>query len=100
MIIRIWNGRVPAAKAQAYLELMRTVAIPEYSGVPGNLGAWCLHRRIGDIVHVRMVSRWESHDAIRGFAGEDIARARYFDFDKDFLLDFPAEVEHWEIAGD
>ncbi len=97
MIIRIWDGRVPAAQADAYLKLMREVAIPEYEGVPGNRGAWCLHRPDGKIVHIRMISRWDNLDAILGFAGADVTRARYYDFDKDYLLEFAERVEHWEV---
>ena len=39
MIARIWHGRVPAAKGDSYLEHMRSVAIPRYRAVPGNLAA-------------------------------------------------------------
>jgi hypothetical protein len=35
MIARIWHGVVPAAKAEAYLELMRAVALPEYLATQG-----------------------------------------------------------------
>lgn len=44
MIARIWQGRTPADKAAAYLDLMRKVALPDYRATPGNRGAWCLHR--------------------------------------------------------
>ena len=44
MIARRWHGRVPAAKAEAYLELMAEVGLPDYRSTEGNRGAWCLHR--------------------------------------------------------
>ena len=44
MIARIWHGRVPAAKGDAYLEHMRTFAIPRYRAVPGNLAAYAMRR--------------------------------------------------------
>ena len=40
MIARIWHGATPTGRADAYLELMRTVALPDYKAVPGNRGAW------------------------------------------------------------
>lgn len=97
MIVRIWEGRVPASKAEAYLKLMREVAIPDYSAVAGNRGAWCIHRQQGEVVHVRMVSRWDSLEVIKGFAGEDVLRAKYYDFDTDYLLEFAECVEHWDL---
>ena len=30
MIARIWHGVVPTSKADQYLELMRSIALPEY----------------------------------------------------------------------
>jgi hypothetical protein len=34
-----------------------------------------------------MITFWESEEAIRIFAGDDINVAKYYDFDKDFLLE-------------
>jgi hypothetical protein len=99
MIARRWHGRVPAAKAEEYLTLMREVALPDYRGTPGNRGAWCLHRADGEIVHVEMFTLWEDEQAIRRFAGDDIAVAKHYDFDGDFLLEMEPEVVHLEATG-
>jgi hypothetical protein len=40
----------------------------------------------GDTAHFLMVTFWESEEAIRAFAGDDISVAKYYDFDKDFLI--------------
>jgi hypothetical protein len=34
-----------------------------------------------------MVTFWESEEAIRAFAGDDIGVAKYYDFDKDFRIE-------------
>ena len=96
MIARRWHGRVPAAKAGAYLELMRDVGLPDYRSTEGNRGAWCLHRREGEVVHVEMFTLWEDEAAIRRFAGDDMSRAKYYDFDPDFLLEMEPLVTHFE----
>ena len=96
MIARRWHGRVPAEKAEDYVELMRTVGLPDYRSTEGNRGAWCLHRREGEIVHVEMLTLWEDEAAIRRFAGEDMSRAKYYDFDPDFLLEMDPLVIHFE----
>ena len=100
MIARRWHGRVPAAKAEDYLRLMAEVGLPDYASTDGNCGAWCLHRRDGDIVHVEMFTLWEDEAAIRRFAGEDMAKAKYYDFDADYLLEFEPEVVHFEVVAD
>jgi hypothetical protein len=99
MIARRWHGRIPAGKAEEYLGLMRDVALPDYRSTKGNRGAWCLHRAEGEIVHVEMFTLWEDEAAIRRFAGDDIAAAKYYDFDAGFLLEMEPEVVHWEATG-
>ncbi len=37
MIARMWHGRTPIAKADAYAALMNRLAIPDYRDIPGNL---------------------------------------------------------------
>jgi hypothetical protein len=39
MIARIWHGATSAIKSDEYLNLMRTVAIPDYRLTLGNKGA-------------------------------------------------------------
>ena len=96
MITRIWHGRTTAAKSVEYLNLMRTVAIPDYRSVPGNKGAYALRRIEGDTAHFLMLTFWESEDAVRAFAGDDISVAKYYDFDKSFLLELESSSTHYE----
>jgi hypothetical protein len=98
MIGRRWHGRVPAAKAEEYLRLMREVGLPDYRWTRGNAGAWCLHRREGDTVHVEMFTLWEDEAAVRRFAGKDVEVAKYYDFDAGFLLEMEPHVTHFEVV--
>ena len=99
MIARRWHGRIPGDKAAEYLDLMENVGLPDYRSTPGNLGAWCLHRQEGEIVHVEMFTLWEDEAAIRRFAGDDLARAKYYDFDPGFLLELEPEVTHFDVIA-
>jgi heme-degrading monooxygenase HmoA len=97
MVTRIWHGATPASKSDEYLNLMRAVAIPDYRSTQGNKGAYALRRMEGDTTHFLMVTFWESEEAIRAFAGDDISVAKYYDFDKDFLLELEACSTHYEM---
>ena len=97
MIARRWHGRVPVAKADKYLQLMKDVGLADYRSTEGNRGAWCLHRPEGAVVHVEMFTLWEDMDAIRRFAGSDLTKAKYYDFDPDYLLELEPEVTHFEV---
>jgi heme-degrading monooxygenase HmoA len=88
---------VPAEKAREYLQLMREVGLADYRSTEGNRGAWCIHRREGDVVHVEMFTFWENESAIRRFAGADMMKAKYYDFDAEFLLELEPEVTHFEV---
>jgi hypothetical protein len=96
MIARYWHGVTPLGKSDAYLELMKTVALPNYKAIDGNLGAWCFRRIEGGVAHFEMVTLWTDMDAIGRFAGEEPERARYYDFDKDYLIEFEPFVRHAE----
>jgi heme-degrading monooxygenase HmoA len=97
MIARIWHGTTEAAKADDYLEYLKTTGIPDYRGTNGNLGAYVLRRVENDRAHFLTLSFWESLDAIKSFAGEDPERARYYREDKEFLLEFEPTVQHYEL---
>jgi len=97
MIGRRWHGRVPSSKAAEYLKLMASVGLPDYRSTDGNRGAWCLHRPEGEIVHVEMFTLWDDLEAVRRFAGDNIALAKYYEFDPDFLIELEAKVTHFEV---
>jgi heme-degrading monooxygenase HmoA len=99
VIARLWHGRVPAAKAAAYREFLDRRAIPDYRSVPGNVSVRILERAEGDVVHFVTLTFWDSMDAIRAFAGDDVERAKYYPEDKDFLLEFEPTVTHYEVVG-
>jgi hypothetical protein len=100
MIVRNWHGRVPSDLADRYLALMREVALPDYKATPGNLGAWCLTRREDEIVHFEMLTFWTDLEAIKRFAGEDFERAKYYDFDAEFLIEQELHVRHYEAVSE
>jgi hypothetical protein len=98
MIARIWHGTVPTEKAAAYLHLMRTVALPDYRRITGNKTALVLQRTDGAIAHFLTITLWDSSESIRSFAGADIDRAKYYDFDADFLTELEPTVLHYDAS--
>lgn len=97
MIARLWTGRVPLEKSAQYLQRMRQIALPDYKSISGNLGAWCLHRRDGELVTVTMLTLWTDLAAIRQFAGIPEDMAKYYDFDAQFLLEMTERVQHFDV---
>jgi heme-degrading monooxygenase HmoA len=95
----MWHGRVASAKAGRYREFLEARAIPDYRSVPGNLSVHVLERREGAVTHFVTLTFWKSMAAIRGFAGEDVEKAKYYPEDRGFLLEFEPTVVHYEVVG-
>jgi heme-degrading monooxygenase HmoA len=99
MICRIWHGRTPRQKADAYASFLAARAIPDYRAVAGNLSAQVLRRDEKEVTHFLTVTFWESEAAIRGFAGDELLTARYYDEDRDYLLEFEPQVQHFQVTA-
>lgn len=99
MIARMWHGRTPLEKADAYALFLNERAIPDYRAIPGNLVVYILRRDEGRVSHFYTFTLWESLEAIRAFAGSPIENAKYYAEDRNFLLEFEPQVTHWNVTG-
>jgi len=97
MIARTWRGWTRTADAEEYVAYLEQTGLREYRATPGNLGAWVLHRDEGDRTEFVTLSFWESLDAARGFAGDDVERAVFYPEDDRFLVDREETVAHWQV---
>lgn len=97
MILREWRGRVPQVKTEAYLHFLRTQALPDYARTPGHHGTWIVVDRGDGVSEFVLLTLWDSREAIRAFAGDDIRIARYYPEDPGFLLEMPAHVRHYDV---
>src|SRR3712207_4153618 len=96
IITRIWHGRTRAAHADEYLAYVVKTGVRDYKKTDGNLGVEILRRIEGDVCHFWTVTQWDSFESIKKFAGEDYEKARYYDEDADYLLEFEPRVIHCE----
>jgi heme-degrading monooxygenase HmoA len=99
MICRIWHGQTLRSRADAYQSFLVERAIPDYRSVPGNLDVAILRRDEGGLTHFLTVTHWQSEDAIRAFAGDDLLRAKYYAEDEDYLLEFEPCVQHYVVTA-
>jgi len=99
MICRMWHGRTPRTKADAYASFLVQRAIPDYRSVEGNIDVAVLRRDDGDVTHFLTVTNWESEASIRAFAGDDLLKAKYYPEDASFLLEFEPLVQHCEVVA-
>jgi heme-degrading monooxygenase HmoA len=98
MIARIWRGAVRREDADAYAAYIGGTGLADYAATPGNRGAWMLRRDDGDLTEFVTFTLWESLEAIRGFAGDDVETAVYYPEDDRFLVERDLTVKHYEVA--
>lgn len=98
MIARIWHGMTRARDYDSYWTFLQERAIPDYRQTPGNRGVRLFRRLEGDRAHFLTLSYWISLEAVRAFAGEDIAAAKYYPEDQAYLLELEPTVLHYEVT--
>ena len=98
MIARSWSGRTRCENSDAYLDYLEKTGVTAFRSTPGNQGSMVL-RRLGE-AHAEfvVVSFWESEEAIRRFAGDDVERAVYYPEDERYLLEMPETLDHYDVV--
>jgi len=72
MITRFWRGwTASTGNADAYERLLRTEILPAIHRVPAFRGATVLRRDVDDGVEFVVLTRFESLEAVREFAGPE-----------------------------
>ena len=100
MIIREWRGRALRSREGEYLAHFNNSVLPQLKNVPGFIGAHVMSRPKGDLMEFVVLTRWESFDAIRRFAGPKFERAVVEPAAAVALTDFDPMVQHYEILTD
>jgi heme-degrading monooxygenase HmoA len=98
MIARTWAGATRAADADAYLDYLHATGLAEYRATPGNRGVLALRRVSGDRAEFLLLTLWDSEEAVRRFAGDDIERAVFYPEDERFLVAREERVSHYEVV--
>ncbi|TML80519.1 MAG: antibiotic biosynthesis monooxygenase [Actinobacteria bacterium] len=100
MIARLWHGWTAPENADAYEEFLRTKMFPSIHRVPGYLGAELLRRQDGNEIAFVTITRFESLESVRTFAGEDYEAAVVEPEARRLLSRFDRRSEHYEIVID
>lgn len=96
VITRIWHGITKSEYAEEYLEYLLETGIADYKKTKGNLSVEIWRRIEDEKCHFWTVTKWDSYENIKIFAGEDYEKARYYPEDEKYLLEFEPNVIHCE----
>jgi heme-degrading monooxygenase HmoA len=98
MIIREWRGQALAERAEAYPRHFREIVAPELRKLAGFVGAHLSQRRVGDRIEFLVLTRWQSMEAVRAFAGATPDKAVVEPGAVAALADFDEQVSHYEVV--
>jgi antibiotic biosynthesis monooxygenase (ABM) superfamily enzyme len=100
VIARIWHGWTSPDNADAYEEFLRKKMFPSIHRVPGYIDADLLRRDAGDEIGFVTITRFESLESVRAFAGEDYEQAVVEPEARALLSRFDERSEHYEVVID
>jgi len=76
VIVRTWQGTTDNGEdAHAYFNFITARLLVSLEKLPGYRGAHVLRRDTPEGSTFTVMTRWDSEDAIRAFAGDDVERA-------------------------
>jgi heme-degrading monooxygenase HmoA len=98
VIARFWSARTTPAQAPTYIEHLKAKVLPVLQKVDGYAGATLLKREEAGAVEIIVITQWNSLEAIRGFAGDDLEEAVVADEAAALLTWFDSRVKHYDIV--
>jgi antibiotic biosynthesis monooxygenase (ABM) superfamily enzyme len=98
MITRLWRGWTAAENADAYERFLLSDLFPSMRRIPGFREADVLRRPDGDEVAFVTLTRFDSLEAIRAFAGEDYEAAALEPQARALLSRYDDRVAHFDTS--
>ena len=96
-VAREWKGRVASARADEYHQYLLG-GVAKLRSTRGCLGVQVMRRGEAGAVEFTVISYWESRDAIKAYAGQDIEKPHHLPKDRELLLELPTRVIHYDVT--
>jgi heme-degrading monooxygenase HmoA len=98
VIARQWKGTTRVSDADAYVDYLGRTGFIEYERIAGHRRTIALRRIHDDRAEFVILSLWDSMDAIRRFAGDDVDRAVFYSEDDRYLVERDEHVTHFDVV--
>jgi heme-degrading monooxygenase HmoA len=97
MIVRTWRGRAALSNPEAYPAHFHDNVLPALRKVAGFRGASLLREDGPDVIEFLVLTRWDSMNAVRAFAGDDPGHAVVEPEAVAALVSFDRRSRHYEL---
>jgi heme-degrading monooxygenase HmoA len=98
MIVRLWRGQTTRDNADAYHAHVTQNVFPVLTEIGGHKGSYLLTREVAEGVEFLAVTLWESLEAVRQFAGDDMDEAVVEPEARAVLAEFDRSVRHFQVT--
>jgi heme-degrading monooxygenase HmoA len=100
LIGRLWHGWVTPEHADEYERMLEDDVIPAIDRIDGYRGAYLLRRDLAGGVEFVTLTMFESLEAVRAFAGDDLEAAVVPERGRRLLVRFDERSAHYEVVKD
>jgi heme-degrading monooxygenase HmoA len=98
MVERHWTGIARTEAADQYIQHLLNDTFPRLSAMAGFVRSTILRRTVRKGVEFRIVTTWDSLDAIRQFAGDNPEIAVVPPAAQKMMVEYDAAVAHYEVV--
>ena len=97
MIARVWRGATLAENGDAYAAYLEETGMRNAREIPGSRGTLVLRRERAGYAEFETILLFETMEDVRGFAGDELDAAVFFELDDRYLVERDLEVRHYEV---
>jgi antibiotic biosynthesis monooxygenase (ABM) superfamily enzyme len=97
VIARVWRGATLAENGDAYAAYLEETGMRNARTIPGSRGTLVLRRLRGGYAEFETIMLFEKLEDVRGFAGDELDAAVFFELDDKYLIERELEVRHYDV---
>ncbi len=97
-VVRVWSGRARRDDAARYVSHFARDVLTSLRSTNGFQHARLLYREVDAETEFLVLTRWDSLDVVREFAGADLDLAVVADEAREALTSFDTLVRHYGVA--
>lgn len=100
MTVRIWEGQTRLEHSEVYTKIIEERDIPDYKKTKGFVKLSFLKRDKDGVTYFRLLTYWIDLATIANFTGPNLEEAKYYEDDRQYLIDFPGTVSHYLVFAE
>ena len=97
MITRHWTGLAKKDKVDEYIAHLKNDTFKQLAKIDGFIDASILKRALPEGTEFLIITKWDSLEAIKQFAGENYEKAVVPKIAQEMMIQYDEVVKHYEV---